>query len=48
MGNITYLALPLMFESDLLNLKYHTNQGNTIQVIKNVRKICEFSQENND
>ena len=48
MGNILVLALLLISNSDLHSLKYHTNRGNTIQVIKNVRKIYEFSQEKND
>ena len=47
LDNKNRLALPLMFKSVLLNLKYHTNLGNTIQVIKNVPKICGISSEKN-
>ena len=45
LDNKNRLALPLMFKSVLLNLKYHTNLGNTIQAMDNVQKICGFSSE---
>ena len=48
LDNILFLALPLMFKSDLHSLKYHTNRGNTIQVIKNVQKIYGISSEKKD